>query len=580
MTVRKLMAGACAAMLLLQGTGAAAAGLQVFPDWVLYNGKVSTVDARDTVVEALAIRNGEIVGRGSSKAMRALAGPATRSLDLAGRRVLPGLIDGHLHGLRQSYHCFTRSVRLDATYRRSEALARYRAKDAALQKDTWIVTHGGWTPEQFVDDGRMFTKAELDSAVQNHPAYVRFLTYDGVLVNQRALDLLNLPADTPGLVMENGRPTGQLKQPPAGTKDVDAWAFSIAGRAIEAQLNAMTIDDQAGCLADFIAEENSLGLTAWVDPDGNQQPFNMVDGGCRSFAQGTFGREAADELRRRRQLNARIAFYVTPRLFRGYDTIKDDPRLELSGLGDDDLRLIGVGEELFCPGNRAQPPEARYQDTVNLLAAYRANFKNHASGIEAQRAYLDAWEKADKVYPLSKLHWTMGHPAEDGVLPPESLERMKRLGVGMDTSTVASLGVRPAPPFQRIYESGVRWCLSTDSTAGSSYAPFSRLWFAVSGDTLKPGVKGVPADQTLTRAQALRASTANCAWHMMQEGRLGSLEVGKHADLVVLDRDYFTVPVADIKALRAVLTMVGGRIVYQDTKALAASMPTSARKPL
>lgn len=534
-------------------------------DYVLFNGKISTLDPKDSVAQAIAIRDGEVLAVGASAAMRKLAGRDTQVLDLEGRRVTPGLIDGHLHGLRQGYHCYSRSVRLDATYTRAEALRKFEARGKALPRDAWIVSHGGWTPEQFTENGAMFTKAELDRTLPNNPAFVRFLTYNGALVNQRALDVLNLPLNTPGLVVENGRPTGQLTMPPPGTRNVEAWAFSIAGRAIEKQFDGLSIDEEAACLGDFVAEVNSLGLTAWVDPDGNQQPYNMTDGGCRTFARGRYGRQAVQELRRRGQLNARIAFYVTPPVFNGLATMKDDPRLELSGLGDDMLRLIGFGEELMCPGNQAHPPAAGYQDVLNTLAANRANLKNHASGYEAQLYYLDTWEKANQVYPLSKLHWSIGHPAEDGVLPAESLERMNRIGVGMDTSTIASLGVRPSPPFRRIYESGVKWCLSTDSTAGSSYAPFAKLWFAVSGDTLKPGVKGVPADQTLTRAQALRASTVNCAWHMMQEDRIGSLEPGKHADLIVLSDDYFTVPTSDIKAIRSVFTMVGGRVVYSDT---------------
>jgi hypothetical protein len=98
------------------------------------------------------------------------------------------------------------------------------------------------------------------------------------------------------------------------------------------------------------------------------------------------------------------------------------------------------------------------------------------------------------------------------------------------------------------------------------YPPFVDLWYVVSGKTLDPAVPGISADQRLTREQALRAKTVGCAWNLAQDGRLGTLEVGKHADLIVLSDDYFAVPVDDIRSLTSVLTVVGGRIVFADAE--------------
>jgi predicted amidohydrolase YtcJ len=96
----------------------------------------------------------------------------------------------------------------------------------------------------------------------------------------------------------------------------------------------------------------------------------------------------------------------------------------------------------------------------------------------------------------------------------------------------------------------------------SPYTPFVRLWYAVSGQTFDVAVPGVPQDQRLTRTQALRASTTDCAWNLGQQGRLGSIEPGKHADLIVLSDDYFTVPIDRIRDLTSLLTVVNGRVVY------------------
>ena len=132
----------------------------------------------------------------------------------------------------------------------------------------------------------------------------------------------------------------------------------------------------------------------------------------------------------------------------------------------------------------------------------------------------------------------------------------------MTPSDTAALGRGTAPPFRRILESGTRLCLASDAMNVSPFTPFVRLWFAVSGRTFDPDVPGVPSDQRLTRSEALRASTVDCAWNMAQEGRLGSIEPGKHADLFVLNRDYFRVPTRRIRNLRSLLTVVGGRAVH------------------
>src|SRR5262249_59008491 len=145
-----------------------------------------------------------------------------------------------------------------------------------------------------------------------------------------------------------------------------------------------------------------------------------------------------------------------------------------------------------------------------------------------------------------------------------SLARAKALGIGMApgmSGCVTTAGGR-TPRFRSIFGSGIHLCLSTDAMNVAPYPPFIDLWYVVSGRTLDPDVPGVPPEQRLTRMEALRAKTVDCAWNLAQEGRLGSLVVGKHADLIVLSADYFSVPTDDIRAITSVLTVVGGKIVH------------------
>ena len=119
------------------------------PDLVLYDGRISTVDKRNSTVEAIAIRDGEIMATGTSKAVKKLAARGTKLVSLKGRRVLPGLIDGHLHGMREGYHCWTQGVRFDLVTRRATTLAMLRAQAGQLADGRWIWANGGgWNINQ------------------------------------------------------------------------------------------------------------------------------------------------------------------------------------------------------------------------------------------------------------------------------------------------------------------------------------------------------------------------------------------------------------------------------------------------
>jgi predicted amidohydrolase YtcJ len=432
-------------------------------------------------------------------------------------------------------------VRLDNVFSRSQALDVYAAKGRQLAANTWIFTTAGWTVAQ-LDRPGMFTREELDAALPGNPVFIVASGAAGVQVNTRALQLLGLAAANP-----TGRLTG------AGQ--------AAAGAAVIAQLDAHSIDQQAACLADFVHTANGLGLTAWNDPEGNQQPFNVA-GSCLEFAVGQHGHQAVTQLRRDGRLNARIVFHLMNN-FSGLAQVLSDQRHAIGFVGDDMLRFIGVGEEVLCPGDQAAPVPAEYQAIANFLAANRMSFENHASSDATQSAVLGFWEQANTVFPIANLHWSIAHPGNDGVSPTDAaLSRAKALGIGMTPSASGALGSGRTPRFKAMFDSGVHLCLSTDAMNVAPYPPFVDLWYVISGKSFNPAVPGVPLDQRLTREEALRAKTASCAWNLVQEGRVGSLEVGKHADLIVLSDDYFAVPTDDIRGLTSVLTIVGGRIVH------------------
>jgi hypothetical protein len=275
------------------------------------------------------------------------------------------------------------------------------------------------------------------------------------------------------------------------------------------------------------------------------------------------------------RLNARIDYQIMNQ-YSGYPQLALDQRHTNPFMGDDMLRIAGIGEEVECPGNAplvgpsANVPDLAvdYQKLVDFLASNRLGFQHHANTKLTQDSELAAWANANKIYPIAKLRWTIAHPGDDGLSPTQdTLAVAKQLGIGMVPSDSGMLGTSPSRPLiGNIQRAGVHLCLGTDAMNVAPYPPFGDLFFAVSGQTMDPAVAGLPADQRLTRQQALDARTKNCAWNMRQDNALGRLMPGYHADLIVLDRDYFSEPVAQIKDTRSLLTMVGGRITYASPK--------------
>jgi predicted amidohydrolase YtcJ len=519
---------------------ATAARLDDSPDLVLYNGKISTLDANNSTVQAIAIRDGTIIATGGSRSVQALATKSTRLIDLNGRRVLPGLIDGHLHGMRNAYHCFTQTVRLDLVTSRTAALAAYAAKAASLPAGRWIwTTMGGWNLNQ-LDTPVVFTFNELSAVAPNNPVWIQGSGVTGTRVNQAALTALGLSAGSPGVVLDaNGQPTGQLNAP----------ATTLANQAIIAQLDSLTLEERAACLTDYMREVNRRGMTAWKDAGGNQAPWG---GGAAEIGDRFNVREPTMHLYRSGGFTVRIAYHDMSN-YQGFQQVLLDTRTRVAPLGDDMFRYMGPGEDTMAT-------DADYHDFTRYAAFKRFSVETHVGDLNA---ILDGFEAGNAVHPISQLTWSIAHPG-NGQPNDSQLARASALGIGY---TLTFSGVRngeTGPQFRSTMETGVRMCLASDAMNVSPYAPFQNLWYVTTGQTLLPGVPGVPAAQRLTREEALRHATVECAWFLGQEGKLGSLEVGKHADLIVLSDDYFAVADDALKDIRSILTVVAGRIVYAD----------------
>jgi predicted amidohydrolase YtcJ len=493
-------------------------------DTIVTHGKILTVDAGFRVVEALAIRDGRIVASGTSAEVARYAGPGTRVIDVAGATVIPGLIDNHFHFTRgaDTWHQQSRFEGVDS---RREALRILAAKAASLSPGEWIMVQGGWTPRQFADAPGGFTLAELDGVAPGNPLFVQE-GYSVVYANSLALKAVGLnPADG---ARRNAQGLVSFQPPMA--------LYDAMPRTSPAQREQN--------LTDFMRALNAVGLT-----------------GVYSLGQSDF-------------LAARAAKGPLPlRLWETLPFNATDPASASAAAAliersrpnqfDGQFGIFGLGEVLYGPffdlAPRKEPWPAAIMNEYGKLAtaAARAGWHVHQHVINnnAVTDLLDTLEQVNKTQRIDRLRWTMGHIYD---ISPANIARAKTLGMTLGVHG-AAMQAGAHMPLRTIADSGIVFGLGTDATIVSHFNPFVTLGWVVSG--LDVGGNRV-LDETLTREEALIAHTRSNAYLFFQENALGSLEVGKRADLVVLDRDYMTVPAAEIKHIRPTLTMVGGRVVF------------------
>ncbi len=524
------------------------------PETILVNGRIATVDDQFRFVQALAVSGRRIAATGSNADIRKMAGPNTRVIDLQGKTVIPGLIDNHSHWIRAAEHD---EVRFDGVTSRAQALKLLADRVRTTPAGEWISVLGGWSEHQFIDDQRMFTRAELDAIAPKNPVVVQAIYLHSVL-NTAALQAGKIDASTPnpgGGVIEKdagGQPTGLV----TGAGGVAFIASKIPLKERDAWL-ANT--------RKLVRELNSMGITAWGDAGGR----GMSPRHYEPYA----------ELAKRDELDVRV-FWTTIRQPATPEQV-DKVVAEIPALrpfqGNDYFDNVGYGESMYGPlttqllrkENSKRPEDVAQMVRIARALAERGIYLNaHVEMEDMIDVFLGEFEKIHAQSPIKGFRWSFSHLDQ---VTPVQLDRMKRLGMtaqihsrpliqGVLMHRVHGEKAWDMPPFRRIQDSGIRWGLGSDATAVTTSNPFYTLGFAITGKMV--GGHHVNR-QTISREEALIAHTRNNAYIVFQESNLGTLAPGKYADLLVLDRDYFRVPADDIKDLKPVMTMVGGRVVYE-----------------
>jgi predicted amidohydrolase YtcJ len=528
-------------------------------DTILIDGKIMTVDAKDAVAEAVAVRSGRIIAVGATRQILRYSDSHTDVIHLDGRTVLPGFIDAHTHleGIAE----FHRMLDIHAPPLKDVVaiLEKVRLRVQSARPGEWVIGAGGWGQP-------LPTRRQLDEIAPRNPVVLRESAHAQIL-NSLALQMAGIGKDsvppTGGHIFrdpKSGEPTGKIQEM------AFVWSNLVPPPSNEARKQS---------LQEVMQQFVQYGVTTIYDfPSGD---------GIKLY------QELRDESRLPVRLRMQIMVDGGP-LTERRQGFKDfvlnyGPR---TSFGDDWLKLGGI--KLFIDGEtqsgvRYEPPgqrttwvgDLRYsQEELNaiVLEAHEAGFQVwiHAIGNKAQDMALDAYENAQRQFPRVDARHRIEHAGvnEAGSTTDEQYERMRKLGIiPVPTGAwiyLADGGDKPAFvsfPYRTMLAHGLHPPGSSDSLGSmpESMNPFFAIWAIVTRQT-HDGGKNAP-QEALSVKEAIRGYTIDGAYSAFEERGKGSIEVGKLADLIVLSDDPLRINHSRLKDVHVLMTMIDGRVVYR-----------------
>ena len=557
-----------ASVLLLQAADA---------DLILHNGKIVTVDRNFSIRQAVAIKDGKIVAAGTSEAiLKSERGTETRVIDLKGRTVLPGLIDAHVHPLGAGLSEFRAPLPPLDSYAAVQSYIREQAK--RTPKGQWIVV-----PRTFptrLKEMRMPTREVLD-ATKEHP--VMFDASYVWVVNSKALEVSGIDRNTPnppgGVIVkdEKGDPNGILKNAGAllkGLRRTETFSEEERLQALEAMLKRYAA---AGLttIGDRAVSQDSVALYEKLRARG---PLPVRAVLTWRLGSAPPAEEVAAAIRKSNwttnQGDGWLKFGTFKLTLDGGMTIGTAYQRHPYGV---------FGKQLYGqtdPDDRGQRFIASEKLTSVLDAARDKGWQltAHSQGGGAVDALLSAFETLNRERPIAP---TRSHVMHASFQSPEAIARMKRLGVLADvqaawlyldgpalTKVFGNDGMRYFFPLRSYVDAGIIVAGGSDHMIGfdknsavNPYNPFLGMWTAVTRK-MKDGAVLHP-EERISREEALKMYTIWAAYLQFDEEKKGSIEPGKLADLVVIDRDYMTCPEDEIQAVEPVTTIIDGKIVWE-----------------
>jgi predicted amidohydrolase YtcJ len=535
--------------------------LKVSADMVLLNGKIVTVDEEESIEEALAVKFGRIIAVGKNGEIEGLIGDGTKVIDLKGRTVIPGLIDSHCHMTSTgASKMLTVDLSEEAGVRSiADIQARITEKAKTTPKWEWVLGDG--EDDSKLKERRHPTRWELDSATRDHPVFISTVGGHFYMVNSKAIDMASITKDTPDPVggrferdPETGELTGGLHEHAMRFFMPEGYSGIEPSREIAAE----------GAKRMLMANA-AAGLTCVCDMVAKSQIRAILD------------------LKNRGELPIRVRMDVTIDLFPELDKLGI-----YRGLGNDWARITGL--KFFFDGAisaRTALVSEPYLHRPNfygvmatteelaretIMKAYEAGYRisAHANGDRAIEMYLDIMEEAQRKFTRDDPRNRIIHCT---VVNPQLIARIRELDM---LPTIFGAypyyhGDKLIPAFgeerlewmfaaRSFLDAGVRVAAHSDHNA-SPFPPLMGIHALVNRVTKAGRVIG--QSQRVSVMEALKLYTINAAYHSFDEASLGSLEVGKYADMVILGEDILTVQPANIIDIPIDMTIVDGKIIYK-----------------
>jgi predicted amidohydrolase YtcJ len=548
-------------------------------DLILINGKIITVDYNFTIAEAVAISKDKIEAVGTNSQIRRLTGSTTRTIDLKGKTVIPGLIDSHLHpesaSLSELYEEIPDVHTLD------QLLTWIKSQTMIKEKGNWIIFPKFFSTRLI--EMRNPTLAELDSVAPGHPLFLDGSF--GGMINSAAMKLsdITFKTDQPGIIKERktGMPTGFIR----------ASAYNLLRIP---QKKPLSYQENQDALREMLKRYNRYGITSLFSGAGDFESVKMY-------------RDMSDKKILTARIYQNILLQTEGKITKESVTEKLKKYEHITGYGDEWVRigslkvlldggiLTGTAYLQEPWGEKARDifgiEDPEYRGVINysreeLLAIvsvaneFNWSFTAHATGGGAVDLLLDVFKEVDSSKSIKGRRFSIIH---GNFFTGEAIKLMSELGVYANMQPVwfykdadameYILGkerIKTFHPYKSMLDAGVMINGGSDhmvkwdaNTSINPYNPFLAMWTMVSRTTERGSV--IMPSEAITREQALKIYTINNAFASFEESIKGSIEAGKLADMAIITDDFLTCPVDKIKNIESVMTIVGGRIVYTST---------------
>jgi predicted amidohydrolase YtcJ len=503
---------------------------------VLYNGKIHTMDGSDRVVSGVVIRNGRFVEVGQGVPRHG------KAINLKGRTVIPGIVEPHVHIVslanRPGYH-----TPIEDATSIAEVQATLAARRPDVPEGQFITALGGWHPNQWTEH-RLPTRAELDEAVSDRPVFILQNFTGPSAVNSLGkafFESVTSPLAGPVTVADNGFITGGIQTTTA--------LYHLRVR--------QTFEDKKRSTIDAMTRSAQVGVTSLLDdvlfptpgplmPNqalSNLDHYRMYDSWLALHREGkTFVRLQMNFLHNQNDPNL--------------PELKERLRNQFQFFGDDMMMTGSIGEWAAPIGAGAVWMEAQ-----RLVGQAQWRNENSVGSLAQLTQVVNAYEAVNAEFGISQLRWMVHHVP---FVTTELLDRLHAIGCAVQmraftwiTGTPTSNGAQ----FRLILDHPIKAGIHGDGVHIAPLNPWGHIHYATTGVSAL-GVQINPG-QSISRLEAVRTFTRENAWFLRMEDKIGSIETGKLGDLVVLDQDFLTVTDEQLKRIKPVLTVVGGKIVYQ-----------------